>query len=293
MLTRAALIAILCSLTTVAAARCAVKPIADEPLRVEALKAVFPKTAISIEIGRTINDSWGPGGYSKELSFPDALATETVYRVVGPASGRAESCAASDVTDSSRFSDIREVRLRVFPWPASADPNSLLAVIQYNFPEANPPQSCTSIARLCRLTNSHGKWREVIGIDLDTTHHTSLQRIEMADLAGNRCQELLVESDWGAAGVAGSDMEIYSLARGGFDQWLNVPSRIYEPSGGDTFVQRLDLPATRRAGARRFCFQRITFAHAGRWLARPTKTRTCFPRLTGEPVREQFSGSER
>ncbi len=200
------------SLVGASAALSATKPIADESLRMDALRAVFPKSAISLVVGRSIDDSWNPTVHSKEFLFPDALATEKVYRVVGPASGPAEECAASVVTNNSSFSKIREVRFEIFRWPDTADSSSLLAVLQYNFRGANPPMSCPSIARLARVTHTGGKWRESAGFDLDTTHHTLIQRIEVTSLHGHHSQELLIESDWGGAGVAGTNLIVFSLS---------------------------------------------------------------------------------
>lgn len=223
--------AFLYSLVGASAALSATKPITDESLRMDALRAVFPKTTISLVAGRPIDDSWSPAGHSKEFLFPDALAIEKVYRIVGPASGPAEHCAASDVTNDSSFSKIREVRFEVFRWPGAVDSSSLLAVFQYKFRGAGPPLSCPSIARLARVTNTRGKWLESAGFDLDTTHHTSIQRIELTSLAGHHSQELLIESDWGGAGVAGTNLAVFSLSGGKFNQWLNVPSRVYSSAG--------------------------------------------------------------
>jgi len=276
------------SLVGASAALSATKPITDESLRMDALHAVFPKTTISLVVGRSIDDSWSPAGHSKQSLFPDALATEKVYRVAGPASGPAEECAASDVTDDSSFSKIREVRFVVFRWPEAADSTSLLAVFQYKFRGANPPLSCPSIGRLARVMNTGGKWRESAGFDLDTTHHTSIQRIELTSLDGHHSQELLIESDWGGAGVAGTNLAVFSLSRGRFNQWLNVPSRVYSSAGGHSFVQTLDLPSTRQHNAERFCFRRITFAKNGLGLSQSVETHPCYPRFTGRSTKARF-----
>jgi len=276
-----------CLIVAAGAPLSATEPIADESLRMQVLQAVFSKTTISLAVGRSINGSWSLPEHPKEFLFPDALATEKVYRVVGAASSRAEDCAASDVTNDSSISQIREVRFRVFRWPGTGDSSSLLAVLQYAFPEANPPQACPSIARVSRVMNSRGKWRQSAGFDLDTTHHTSIQRIDLVNLAGGHSQQLLIESNWGGAGVVGTNLAIFSLSLGRFDQWLNVASRLYSV-GGDSFVQTLDLPKTREQNAERFCFRNITFAQDGRWLLQPVKSRPCYPRFTGGPAESRF-----
>ncbi|MGA9882256.1 MAG: hypothetical protein WBQ34_00915 [Candidatus Acidiferrales bacterium] len=276
------------SLVGASAALSATNPIADESLRMDALRAVFPKTTISLVVGSSTDDSWRPAGHSKQFLFADALATENVYRLVGPASGPAEQCAASDVTNDSLFSEIRELRFEVFRWPGAADSSSLLAVFQYRFLGSNPPLSYPSIAHLARVTNTNGKWPESAGFDLDTTHHTSIQRIELTSLDGHHSQELLMESDWGCAGVVGTNLVVFSLSRGRFNQWLNVPSRVYSSAGGDSYVESLELPSTRQHNADRFCFRRIMFATNGLWLSQPVETHRCYPRFAGQSAKAEF-----
>ncbi len=280
--------ALACSLAGTSPASSATRPIKDESLRMDVLRAVFPGATISLEAGRSIDDSWSPAGHSKEFLFPDALATERVYRVVGPPSGTAERCAASNVVNETLSSKTREVRFEVFRWPGAADSSSLLAVLQYKFLGADPPMSCPSIARLARITDTARKWRESTGLDLDTTHHTSIQRIELTSLDGRHSQELLIEPDWGAAGVIGTNLVVFSLSRGRFGQWLNVPSRVYSSTGGDSFVQTLDLPRTREDDAERFCFRKVTFARNGLWLSQPVETHPYYPRFTGRPAKVRF-----
>lgn len=280
-----------CLLVAATASFSATQPITDESLRMDALRAVFPNTTISLEAGRSINDSWSPAGHSKGFTFPDALANAKVYRVVGPPSGQAEECAASDVTHEKSFSQIREVRFRVFRWPGSADSSSLVAVLQYAFQGANPPMSCPSIARVSHVMKIHGRWREVAGFDLDTTHHTSVQSIKLVNLAGGHSQQLLIKSDWGGAGVHGTNLAIFSPGRRRFHQWLNVPSRVYSSVDGDSFVQTLNVPGTRQQKAERFCFRKTIFAEDGKWLLQPVETHPCYPRFTGRSAGVQFHNS--
>jgi hypothetical protein len=274
--------------TSVAAALGATGPIVDESLRHNILQAVFPKATISLAVGRSINRSWNPHGDVKEFLFPDAFAKEQVYWVVGPASDPIERCAASDVTNDNSFSKTREVRFQIYPWPGAVGRSAVLAVFQYEFRGANPPASCFSIARISRVTRTAGKWREAASFPLDTTHHTSIQRIELTDLARDHSQELLIESDWGGAGVSGTNLAIFSLGHDKFDQWLNVPSRVYQSAGGDGFVQTLDIRRTRKERAKRFCFDKSTFATGGEWLSQPIKTQPCYRRFTGDSAREEM-----
>lgn len=256
----------------------------------EILRAAFPGATITLETGQSIDNSWNPRPKTKSFLFPDALAHQPVYQVVGKAEGIAEKCAASDVTNESSFSATRDVRFESFPWPGKATSHTLLAVFQYKFRGANPPMSCTSMARILRLTQVNSRWRASDTVVLDTTHHHSLQRIELSDLSGNGHQELLIESDWGGAGTVGSNLIVYSLGCGRFVQWLNVPTRV-EQYGGDSFVQSLDLVKTRRERALRFCFDKRTYARGGQWLSEPAETHPCYQRFTRSPAGELMTDS--
>ena len=90
------------------------------------------------------------------------------------------------------------------------------------------------------------------------------------------------------AGVQGTNLAIFSLSLGRFNQWLNVPSRVYSSADGDSFVQTLDLPRTRHQNAERFCFRKIMFAEKGLWLPQPVEARPCYPRFTGKSAKVRF-----
>lgn len=264
----------------------------DGATRQQILRAAFPGATITLEPGRSIDRSWNPRPKIQSFLFQDALAKQPVYRVVGPPWGAIEKCAASNATRADKFANARDVRLESFPWPGAEGSRAVLAVFQYDFRGANPPMSCPSVARISRLVRDHGRWREASNVFLIPTHHSSLQRVELRDLSGNGPRELLIELDSCGAGVAESDLVVYSLSHGKFVQWLNVPVRVVE-EGGDSFMQSLDLVKTRREGALRFCFDRRTYARRGRWLARPIETHPCYRRFTGNLAKEGMAGSAR
>jgi hypothetical protein len=172
----------------------AAQPIRDETLRRQILAAVFPRMRVSTVAGKLHPSNKPRPG--ELIFFPDALAGEPVYRVIGPASGHTEMCASEDMV-SETFKNIRELSLVVFRWPRRLD---LLAVLQYRFVGSNPAGSCWSIGRLVHLVGNEAGWRIVEDIELDTQHHGGLERIELTDLAGDGIDELLVESDWAVRG---------------------------------------------------------------------------------------------
>jgi hypothetical protein len=61
---------------------------------------------------------------------------------------------------------------------------------------------------------------------LVTSHRTSLQRADLMDLAGDGVDKLVVESDFGGVGTAGSSLQVFDLSRGTFVELLNTYSRL-------------------------------------------------------------------
>lgn len=76
MLKKVALMALVYSLVGASAALSGAKSIADESLRMDALRTVFPKATIFLLAGGSIDDSWSPPGHSKEFLFPGALVAQ-------------------------------------------------------------------------------------------------------------------------------------------------------------------------------------------------------------------------
>jgi hypothetical protein len=131
--------------------------VSDETLRVVALKAIFIGMQVSVEPGKKIDDSWPKKPQAGEIFFPDALANENVYRVVGKARNEAEQCASENLL-TQEFSNTRQVRFRLFRWPNQNDAG-LLAVLQYNFLGARPAGVCWSVGLLVHLVKNADNWR--------------------------------------------------------------------------------------------------------------------------------------
>jgi hypothetical protein len=232
---------IACALCVWAIASDAGSPVSDESLRLTALRAVFPGMQVLVDRGRKIDNS-GPG-------WPDALAREVVYRVVGKAMNDAERGASEDLR-SRTFSSTRQVRFKLFRWP-NENEAGLLAVLQYDFSGANPALGCLSIGRLVHLVRNAAYWRRGDEYLLNTSHHSSLERIELPDLTGHGASELVIESDFGGAGTAGSTLQVFDLSHGRFEEVLNTDSRL-QYFDQDSFTQVLDLRRTMRNHGQRF-----------------------------------------
>ncbi len=267
------------------------EPITDESFRREILAASFPKTTISLMAGKSIDNSWRTNVGGHDFFFPDALAKEPVYRVVGAPVSDIERCAASDVLAArvveEKPSRTRELRFRVYGWPGtSSPPTAVLVIVQYRFLGAAPPGSCWSIARLLQVERGSEAWQVRGEFLLDTTHHSTLQGIQLIDLTGDGIEELVVESDDGGGGLRASDLIVIRLKNRRFEQWLNVPSRLHEWHGKEEgFVQTLDVRRSVGERGRRFCFQKTAFFADGSRLEKPLRTAPCYPKFTGPSAR--------
>jgi hypothetical protein len=264
----------------------AVEPIADESFRREILTAAFPKMKVSMMAGRSIDYSWRTKVGGRDLFFPDALAAEAVYHVVGAPVSDIERCAASDVVKET-LSRTRELRFRVYGWPGTSNPpTGVLVIVQYRFLGAAPPGSCWSIARLLRVERDKEAWQVRSEFPLDTTHHSTLQGIQLIDLTGDGIEELVVESDEGGGGGLASDLIVFGLKNRRFEQWLNVPSRLHEWfDREEEFVQTLDVRRSVGERGQRFCFKKTIFFAEGKRLEKPLATAPCYPKFTGPSAR--------
>jgi hypothetical protein len=246
----------------------------------EILAAAFPKMTIGKVPRRTIDDSWS---MDKMLFFPDALAKEPVYIVSGAPIDDIERCAASDVAPQTASLQ-RELRMRAYRWPGEND--DVLAIVQYRFPDGAPPGSCESIARLFHLDRRGGVLRNKESFLLDSTHHRALNGIQLVDLDGDGTEELVIESDSGGGGIHSSDLVVFSLSKGTFARWLNVPSRLHEWHGKEQeYIQIINVAGTVSEHAQRFCFTKTTFVLDGEWLSKPRTSQPCYSRFAGPSAR--------
>lgn len=258
------------------------EPIRDERLRMEILSAIFPGMSISVDRGRHIDASWRSVDRDAPLFFPDDFALEGVYRVIGPPSGDLEKCAAQDINRGTA-AQTRALRFRAFFWPGSHN-SAVLAVVQYEFVEAVPAAVCQSIPYLAKVVRADGKWRVKAHLELPSHRHSGFQGVRLLDLDGDGAEELAVESDSGAPGVAGSYLNVFQLKFGRFDQWLKVPSRLedsLELQKREIYTQTLDVERTKSQQANSFCFSKTTFLSASTKLTMPIVSVPCYPRFTG------------
>jgi hypothetical protein len=254
------------------------QPVSDEALRLAALRAIFPGMSVSLDRSKRIDDSWPEKPNTGELYFPDALAGESVYEVTGGAMNEAESEASKNIITGKSF-NTRQVRFKLFRWPNEND-SGLLAILQYDFPDASPAMSCPSIGLLVHLIKNAADWAVKEQYLLETVHHHSLQGIRLLDLTGVGANQLVIESNSGGAGTAGSNLLVFDLTNGRLDEVLDTESRMQYMTD-DWYTQTLDLSRTREGHGQRFCFSKTTLFEAGKAFRPPRVTRPCYKRGDG------------
>jgi hypothetical protein len=249
------------------------QPISDEVLRLVALRAIFAGMHVSVDEGKRIDNSSPAQPKAGDVVFPDGLAKETVYRVIGEARNGAEKCASEDAFNR-KSSTTRRVRFRLFGWPNWGG-GGMVVALQYDFPGVNPANSCSSIGLLVQLKRTGEHWAVCDQYLLETAHHESLQRAELLDLVGDGVADLVVESNYGSAGMVGSSLRVFDLRRGQFEELLDVDSRS-EFWGQSSYTQVLNIERTRQSGAQQFCFTKADLLLAGKPRQTPRVTAPCY-----------------
>jgi hypothetical protein len=265
------------SLAAAAGSLHAALPIADEALRLQALAAVFPGMAISAS-QRRIDLTYTLQARTR-IRFPDALAPEAIYSVKGPPVDDRERCASEDMV-RTRVTDVREVRFRIYPWPAS-NRDELLVIVQYRFMEAKPLASCPSIGALFRLAPAGANLEVKERYLLDTAHHDKIAGIAWFNLTGSGYEELVVESSAAGLDEFRSDLHIFNLTFGRFDELLSVPSRLYDSANADVWTQAVDVSGSLQRHGAEFCFAKTLFAREHRWFPSPEVSQVCYARGEG------------
>jgi len=247
--------------------------VSDEALRLVALRSIFPGMDVSIERGTRLNDSWPEKAKRGAIFFPDALADESVYKVVGEAMNQAEREASGNIV-TGKFSTTRQLRFRLFQWPNENDAG-LLAVLQYAFPDARPAMSCPSIGLLVHLVKDNATWAVKEQYLLETVHHHSIQGIRLLDIIGRGTGTLVVESNSGGAGTVESSLQVFDLSRARFDEILYTDSRLQSMTD-DWYTQVLDGARTRARRGQQLCFSKTTLFENGRAFRPPRITYPCY-----------------
>jgi hypothetical protein len=250
------------------------RPISDKALRLTALRTLFPEMRISLVPGR-IDDSWPRKRNEGMMRFPDALASEQIYEVTGAAMNQAEREASENVTDQETF-EIRQLRFELFRWPKERD-TGFLAVAQYKFPEAWPALACPSIGLLAHIVKVGADWTVKERYLMETVHHSSIQSMRLLNLTGTGVDDLVIASNSGGPGAIQSELKVFDLRQGRFEELLDKDSR-EQYMTDDWYTQSLDVERTRESHGQQFCFTKRTRVEGGVIFRSVRVTQPCYKR---------------
>lgn len=241
-------------------------------LGTEALQAIFPGMDV-VATTRHRDDS----GKDRWIASPDALAAEAIYQVNGPPANAIERCASENL-GSAHFSQSREVRLLLLPWPRTrAD---YAGVLQYSFIGSNPAGSCWSIGAVIHLARRGPQWEVVERRLVEPHRHNKFEGVQMVDVTGDGVEDLVVEPSFGGPGASGSSLLIFDLSGRRLRPILQTQSRL-EFGKDDAYSQKLDPPGSVESGGKSVCFELTVYVKGGRVYSKPRVTHECYPSGTG------------
>jgi hypothetical protein len=153
-----------------------------------------------------------------------------------------------------------------------------IAVLQYAFAGATPKPECISIGMLARVSRTDGKLTVAEQFVLSAEKHRAIQNIAFANLTGDGTEELIVESDVGGAEYDGSEIHIFNLGQGRFEEVLVHASRMSATvMGEELYKQELDTKRSVQTKGKQFCFRRTVYGEEGKWYPSPHVTQPCYP----------------
>ena len=140
--------------------------------------------------------------------------------------------------------------------------------------------SCPSIGLLVHLVRNAANWKLSNEYLLETVHHHSLQRIDLLDLTGHGVDELVIESNFGGPGTAGSSLQVFDLSHGRFEERLNTYSRL-ESEDQEWYTQLLDIGRTMQSRGQRLCCSKTILCEKGKCFSPPRFVHPCYKRGDG------------
>jgi hypothetical protein len=173
-------------------------------------------------------------------------------------------------------------------WPGAKTPGAdWLAVVQYRFVDGKPDPQCLSVPLLVHLTRSNADWRVVERFLLDTHEHIGIEEIQLVDLTGDGREELVIESDTGEEEASASEVHVFDLTQGRFDERLSMATRMSATvMDQEQYAQTLDLERTVKQQGKQFCFVKTIYAEEGKWFPAPKVSRECYERGRGVDAEE-------
>jgi hypothetical protein len=253
--------------------------VTGEATRLRVLRLVFPNATISSSPAR-LREKSSPASHLEPLaeSLTDALEQEQEYDVVGPVAKDEEPAAENDPTRSpgKQFADRRRVRFLLYRWHSkNNDQPSLLAVINYLFPDASPARCCRAVGKVMLLSDSGD--RIIAVLDRMPNAFTTFAAVKFVDAGSSGTEELVLGMDFAGAGTVGVNTAIFDLSGQRISPLGWLTSAVYyglETKGEELYTMTLDERQTRLSKDRRIWFTKKTYIYKGKRLATPSRSMT-------------------
>jgi len=253
--------------------------VTDEPLRLQVLRTEFPKATISTghRAEKRPQESLAPEMQPLWDVMKDALVNETEYQVVGPAEKGEEGPAGNVISSNGqRFSDKRRVRLLLYQWRSKSDSStSLLAVLNYSFPEAIPARCCRAIGKVLLLSPSGD--HVLAKVDQMPNAFTTFTAVKFLDAGNTGNEKLLIGVDFAGAGTVGMNSAVFDLSNQKLTTLGWLTTAVYfglEKEEEVMFTTTLDEQRTRLSKENRVWFVKKTYIEKGKHFPKPITSNT-------------------
>jgi len=249
----------------------------NEGIRLRVLQTVFPGAAISVSTG-PLEDLSLKLDCCKELPLNDAFKDEHLYEIVAPAT-KAEEDPAGDVAEPEKpLSTTRLVRLQVYRQRSQDGREPLLvAIVNYWFRPANPPNCCQAIGKVL-LLSANGD-RLLDSFDNMPNAFTMFTSITFLDIDGGGLEKLFLAADYSSPGEVGINLKVFDVSGLKIRPLLAIASA---SSWREKSVLAFDQQETMAAKGKRFWFTKTVYDRNGTELQQPVITNISFP--AGEGV---------
>ena len=218
------------------------------------LRTVFPGATISLSTG-PLEDLSLNLECCKELPLNDAFKNEHLYEIVAPAT-KTEEDQASDVAEPEKpLSTKRLVRLQVYQqrFQDGRDP-FLVAIVNYWFRPANPPNCCQSIGKVLLLSANSD--RVVDSFENMPHAFRMFTSVEFIDVDNSGIEKLFLAADYSSPGEVGINLKVFDLFGLKIQPVLEIGSASSWP---EEFVLAFDRKKTMVAKGRRFWFTKTVY----------------------------------
>jgi len=243
----------------------------NQAIRLRVLQTTFPGATISRSTG-PLEDLSLNLDCCKELPLNDAFKDDHLYEIVAPPT-KAEADPASDVTEPEKpLSTKRLVRLQVYRQGSQDGHKPLLvAIVNYWFRPANPPNCCQAIGKVL-LLSAHGD-RVLDSFDNMPNAFTMFTSIKFLDVDNSGIEKLFLAADYSSPGDVGINLKVFDVSGLKIRPVLEIGSASSWP---EKYSLTFDQMETVAAKGKRFWFTKIVYGPNGTELLKPVISKVSF-----------------